>query len=425
MRSLSMPLTLAFITIVTGVHYSIAAGGSIYQTVESFVLVRIMHSVTVKNENSTRSEGLIEFKQGLSYVQQQQYEKAIEAFNKAEAKGHHSFQMLLIRAAAYQELKQYKEAYSDASRAIDMHPTNGLGYQVRAAIHQSTNNLDESIQDLTAGIKVSSGDLAARLYQTRGTILLRLGQQEEALADISKALELGNELPVVYYQKGRALLGLGKYKEAIESFSEALTRERNHYRSRRSRGWVYGCIGEFKNAIDDFNILLRHNPKDAVVHGLRGWVRLEDGDVDGALSDLQYAAEHGLSGSTTYLNIANALYAQGRLHEALKANTKALNFKDPDDEAAVYFQRGLLYLVAGKWKQAKALYQRALDRAVSVTDRIVIKNAIGDLEQAMNVYRKTKAPGQEIVAKLKVATEQISEAAKIPTECQQARYGEE
>lgn len=424
-ESLARPgrMTILFLLIAIG-YLSMPGIASAERGIELALHSRV---TIVKNDGTDEySEGFADFKQGLSHGLQKQYEQAIESFNRAEAKGLKTFELFLLRGQAYQELKRYKEALRDASRAIDMQPSNGFGYQLRANIYQSTENWKGSINDLSTGIKVASGNLAAGLYQSRGIVYLRLGKRVEAIEDFSEALSLGNVAPVVYYKRGRALAELGRYTEAINDFSEALSKEQGHYRSRLNRGWVYGCIGEFKSSIEDFNRLLSENSEDALARGLRGWVRLEDDDVEGGLSDLTYAAEHGFSDPLTYLNIASAFYLKGALGKALDANTKALTYKNPEYEAALSFQRGLLLLVSGEERKAKIMYGRARDRALKTPDRIVLQDAIGDLEEAMNTHSEIKDQALGIVTDLKEAVEKMPKVNKLsPKRCQQPRRNEE
>jgi len=301
----------------------------------------------------TQVRGYQDFREGISYAQQEQYAKAVEAFNRAEGMGFMSFELLVLRGNAHFEMAHFKEALIDAGRAIDSQPTSPYGHSLRARIHQGDEQWEQATQDASRGIALVPSSAAGDLYRARGINFLYLGNPQVAMNDLSQALQLGVVTPLVYFKRGRAFTELGRYPEAIDDFSEALRRQDNHYKSRLHRGWVYGCLGEFEKSLLDLNRLASDKPGDAVVHGMRGWIRLESGDVDGALSDLEYAVKNGDRNPSLYVNVASALYLKGSFTEALEANGKAFAFKDNANDAAVYFQRGLLLLVIGRVDEGK------------------------------------------------------------------------
>lgn len=377
-------------------------------------------------KDADQTQGVKDFNQGLSYGRHEEYEQAVNAFNKAEAEGFKAFELFLFRGQAYHEIKRYVEAEADASRAVALQPMNGYAYQLRAAIYQSTERWEDAIKDLSTGVTIASKELAAKLYQARGIINLRLARRKEALDDLSQALSLGNATPVVYYKRGRTYTELSRYSEAIQDFSEALKRQQNHYKSRLNRGWVNGCIGEFDKSIHDFDHLLSNTPEDVLVHGLRGWARLESNDVEGGLSDLLYAMEHGDKDPWTYLNIASAYYIKGMMNKAIDANAQGLALNDPSSQAVLHFQKGLLLLVAGRSKEARASYDRARKLAVKNSERLQLQEATADLREAVKFHEEIKGQAKQILKELE-KTLSITKVSKglIPKQCQQLRNRQE
>lgn len=382
-------------------------------------------SATEAKGRVEQSPGFTDFTQGLSYGKQEHYDQAIEALNKAEAKGFKTFELFLLRGQAYLELKRYEEAQANILQAIAMQPQNPHGYSLMAMVHQGTEQWEKAVEDLSKGIAAVPKKAAGELYQARGIANIRLNKQEQAIKDLSQALHLGRTAPVVYYKRGRAFTELGRYKEAIDDFSEALNKQKNHHRSLLNRGWVYGCIGEFKKSTRDFDQLLSENQEDALVHSLRGWVRLESDDVDGGLSDLIYAAEHGRSDPLTYLNLASAFYITGTLDKALEANAKAFALQDFESEAAISFQKGLLLLVSGKEREAKISYDHARGVALKFANRIELQEALADLQDAMNVHKEIKDAAQEIVKALEEAVSKTPKQEFSTKRCQQLRAKQE
>lgn len=386
-----------------------------------------------ESENIGHSEGSAAFKQGVTYANQKEYEKAIEAFKKAESKDFKPYELFIFRGLAYHQIKKYKEAENDASRAIEMQPANSMGYQLRSTIYESTGNRKRATANWEQAIRELSQRIAAvpnggdgKLYKERGILYLEIGRREEALSDLSHALRLGNAAPLVYYKRGLAYSELGRYREAIQDFSEALQLDHSHNRSLRDRGWVYGCLGEFDKSVQDFDQLISQTPEDVLVHGMRGWVRLEAGDVDGGLSDLAYALEHGDKNPWTYLNIASAYYLKGNIAKAIESNAQGLALNDPQSEGALLFEKGFLLLAAGKGKEAKVSYDRARKLALKNSDRLQLQEAIADLQEPVTFHKEIKGQVRQILRELE-KTLSMTKASKelIPTQCQQLRTRQE
>lgn len=376
-------------------------------------------------EESTQKKnapGYKDFLEGVSYGKQEQYEKAVEAFNRAQGKGLRSFELFLLRGQAYFELGKSADALKDARQAIEVKPRSPYGYSLRAMVHQADKQWDQAIEGLSKGITIVPKAAAGELYRARGISYLQLGRSKDAVNDLSQALQLGVATPLVYYKKGRALAQLGQYQKAIDDFSEALRLEDGHYKSRLDRGWAYGCIGEFKKSILDLDRLVSDKPKDLVARGMRGWVRLETGDVDGGLSDLLYALEHGQRDPLTYLNIAGAWYLKGNFQKAIDANAHALEVKDAQTEAAVYFQKGLILLVAGKANEAKTAYEQGKVAMGKTSERVELQDAIADLREAQSLHKHIAAESQPILQALEEKLSKMPSAERLITKrCQQPR----
>lgn len=335
----------------------------------------------VRSAVSPQSDPVEDFTQGQAYANQKKYKQAIEAFDSAEAKGLQLYELFIFRGLAHHEMRQFQKAKRDAETAVELQPSKMLGYELLAGAHYAMGSSDRAIADLTNGLTKVEEVERAKLHKARGILFLRLGHRDDAVRDLTRALELGHAPAVLYYNRGLAYMDLGRYELAIQDFSEAIRIEPGHYRSLRDRGWVYGCIGQFKQGIDDFDRVLALDPKDIGVHGMRGYVRLEAGDGEGSLADFVYALKHGSRDPWTFLNAASAYYAHDRMEKALEVNDKGLSLKDPDSESALQFQRGLFLLVSGRTKEAATRYNRAKAIALKRTDSLQLQEAIGDLKE--------------------------------------------
>lgn len=72
----------------------------------------------------------------------------------------------------------------------------------------------------TEGIALKSDD--ARAYNNRGAGKSELGQHEDAIVDLDRAIELNPKLPHPYNHRGRTKARLGRIPEAREDYQQAL-----------------------------------------------------------------------------------------------------------------------------------------------------------------------------------------------------------
>jgi tetratricopeptide (TPR) repeat protein len=372
------------------------------------------------------SEAFEDFKQGQAYANQKKYEKAIEAFNKAESKGLKLYELFVFRGFAYHENKQYQKAKRDAEQAIELEPARMLAYELQAGVHYAMGNSAEAIKEFTNGLTKVAGAERAKLQKARGIFLLKLGRREDAVSDLSHAVTLGDASAALYHYRGRAYSELGRYELAIQDYSEALKIEPGHDRSLRDRGWVYGCIGEFEKSVVDFNQLLEKSPKDVLTHGMRGYVRLEAGDRKGGLADLVYALEHGSKDPWTFLNAANAYYHHENMTKALEVNGHGLAIRDADIEYVLQFQRGLFLLVTGQNNEAAKFYKKAETGAFKKPDPLELQEAIADLNEAMHFHPQIADAAHAILKGLESTLSQTKAPSELrSSQCQRLRNRDE
>ncbi|MBX9722107.1 MAG: hypothetical protein K2X81_11975, partial [Candidatus Obscuribacterales bacterium] len=126
-------------------------------------------------------------------------------------------------------------------------------------------SLDEAVQ---SSILRTSGFIDAQpnnplLYATRASYLKQAKLYDAAIADYSKALELGesNQLAYMWYE-GRALAynTLGKETQALADFSKTIELKPQYIPAYYYRGRIYNNRKESEKALSDFNFVIESNP---------------------------------------------------------------------------------------------------------------------------------------------------------------------
>ena len=109
-------------------------------------------------------------------------------------------------------------ALSEATKLVAKRPSNSKVWRLRAYIFARTGNLENAVSDLTRAIELASPEPAH--YFDRGRYKLKLSDVAGAIADFSRGIELCDEYrddyyrESLYFMRADALLKSGKRNEA-------------------------------------------------------------------------------------------------------------------------------------------------------------------------------------------------------------------
>ncbi|MEZ0367765.1 MAG: tetratricopeptide repeat protein, partial [Candidatus Sericytochromatia bacterium] len=128
---------------------------------------------------------------------------------------------------------------------------------------------DTVINNQTQVLKQDPGNVSALIE--RGNAFREKNDYASALADHSKAIELGNSNARAYFARGLDYLALNQYEKALEDLSKALTLnpELNEAYARRGESRVR-LQSEYQKAIDDFDKAQSLGFSDARMQRYRG-----------------------------------------------------------------------------------------------------------------------------------------------------------
>ncbi len=188
----------------------------------------------------------------------------------------------------------------------------------------------------------------ARDYLLEGTEQSMRGQYKQAIATLSKAIELDPHHAEAYMNRGIAHLQSGEVERALEDFSQSLRLEPNplcYYN--RAQAWL--ARQELERAAADLDEALRLAPQDAEAYNMRAIVLAEQGAHDRALADIDRAIELGHRSGLS--NKAIILEMAGKPEEAVACWEQVLKAKPKD--AMALCRRGLLLERVGKREQAR------------------------------------------------------------------------
>lgn len=170
-------------------------------------------------------EGLIDV--GLSYIEIEQYEQAIETFERVIHIDDENQEAWVNKGFAHAELGEYeaaKSAYREALYIDDSTIDAAKAYLNLAYAEYETGITTEALEDVENALEIDKR--LPEAWFNRALFLNELGDHELALNSINNAISLGMRSAFVHEEKARALEGLERYEEA-EKQREMAAQERD------------------------------------------------------------------------------------------------------------------------------------------------------------------------------------------------------
>lgn len=137
-------------------------------------------------------------------------------------------------------------------------------------------------------------------YNNRGLIYFQSGQQEKALADYNKALQLNPELDNAYNNRANYYASRGQLAEALTDYEIALDLNPGNTRTWINQAITFRDLGLYDLALENLDMALMLGGLEENIYAERGRTYHLRGDWNCALADYQRALsamkQSGLAG---------------------------------------------------------------------------------------------------------------------------------
>ncbi len=201
--------------------------------------------------------------------------------------------------------------------------------------------------------------LATEVKDGRAVVYGNKGDNDRAIADHNKAIELDPKYAGAYNGRGRAYAAKQDYDHAIADFDKAIELDPKYALAYHNRGTAYEEKGEYDRSITDFDKAIELDPKFAPTYNNRGAAFEKKGDSDRAIADFDKAIEVDPKYAPAYNNRGNAYRKKGDSDRAIADYGKAIEL-DPIFSAA-YVNRGTAYEKKGDYDRSIADYSKAIE----------------------------------------------------------------
>jgi len=301
--------------------------------------------------------------------------------------------MEVALGAAYDQMKQPKDAIAAYQRAADMDPGDAHTLDALGQALLADNQLDEALKQFKLLAESDPEDTEAFVHI--GEIQRRQGKYEDALATIRKARKQDPTSLEAGYNEALLLDVLGRFDEAAQTYekmvdmtSHANGAYTNEEKSNRGfflerLGQVYHEESKTDQAIATYQKMIDMGG-DQALRGLEAQIEVygEAKMFDRAVELARKAVAAKPKDLDLNLMLAGTLLEQGKNDEALTMTRALLNNSDSD--RLVWLKLGQFYTEMRRWKDAEDAYAKATPLSTKTEDKsylLFLKGALAERQK--------------------------------------------
>lgn len=160
-----------------------------------------------------------------------------------------------------------------------MEPKYPLSWDQRALVHFNLGRTQEALADWSKALEL--GPRNPKSWLNRGCAHRSLGDLDTALADLSRAIELGPRMPQPWRERAETYRLLGRHANGLADASKGIELAREDAQSWHMRACVYADLGQWAKAASDWRKAVELQPGAPYFRYSMILSRLGRGDVAG------------------------------------------------------------------------------------------------------------------------------------------------
>jgi tetratricopeptide (TPR) repeat protein len=257
--------------------------------------------------------------------------------------------------------KHKATAIEEFEAALRLEPTD---YSSMVMVGQCRAFLLPVRSDLNTAAALFTGCIMHRLnhafpYACRAGVFDSLGRYKDALADYTRAIDLGAQLAQEWCNRGVTYANLGKHEQAIADYSKAIAQDPTYWGAWYNSAMAHERLRQTDKAIADYTEAIKLNPKDPGALNNRGTTYLRLKEYEKAVADLSRVVEDVDKGAPLAWNNRGYAYFERREYERAVADYSEAITLAPEWSLPVA-NRGSSYLNLKRYKEAFADFSTAI-----------------------------------------------------------------
>ncbi len=223
--------------------------------ISTLTCVVIVLSLILNYQSISEFVSKLHIGRGEALLDQGQYEKAMEEFDKAIDNMHTMTFAYSDRADALYLMGRYDEAIIDCNKVIALETKEYYPYFIKANIYLKTSQLDKALKEINLAMARKS--VFADIYTTRAMIYYRMNQYYMVLEDCDQAISLDPNQSIAFRIRGcvhakAGMINISEANKAIADFSSAILINPKDADAYYNRGSIYMQQGDNTQAVADF-----------------------------------------------------------------------------------------------------------------------------------------------------------------------------
>lgn len=236
-------------------------------------------------------------------------------------------------------------------------------YLKRGIAHLQTFQDEKALADCSKAIQLAPG--FADAYNARACVRTEGvntsdADLEKAIRDFTSALNLVQDSNG-YINRGRSYVTKKEYDRAVADYTKAIAIKPASSQAYNGRGRAYEGKRDLEKAVADYTTALKIDPQCLDAYQNRGKLFFRKQDYDRAIEDFTKAIRLGPSDISAYfisIDRGDAYTMKESFDEAIADYTEAIRLKS--DYTFAYNSRGFAYLAKGDYKKALSDYSRII-----------------------------------------------------------------
>ena len=252
---------------------------------------------------------------GNYYAINNEYDKAIEYYNKAiEADSKDDYPYIGL-GIVYYDLKEYDKAKECYKKAIEANPKDAYSYNGLGNTYYDLKEFNKAIEYYNKAIEIDPKD--AYSYNGLGNTYYDLKEFNKAIEYYNKAIEIDPKDAYPYSGLGNTYYDLKEFDKAIEYYNKAIEIDPKETFSHNRLGNIQSNLKKYDKAIEYYNKAIENDPKYLSPYYNLGLTYYK-------LQEFDKAKEYYNKAIEIDPKYAKAYYGLGNVYNALKEYDKAL-----------------------------------------------------------------------------------------------------
>jgi tetratricopeptide (TPR) repeat protein len=372
------------------------------------VLAELLRRLSLRNEKYFRriafGAALLFLYCGVaSFYELRFYRDARTFFTEAIARTPRNALCYNNRAVYYgNDLHDHEAALKDFNKAIELYPTYMVAIANRGVTHDNLGQKDEAIADLEKALATNPNSPNPDFIIRIANLRYLLNDFTGSIADYNRLLAMDKMYPRIYSKRAGSEAMLSQAEQALQDADKALGLDPKDEEAYNSRGLANRLLGRLDEAVNDFNLAIHIKDDYSRPYNNRGAVYFAQGRPEKALEDFDKAIQLDSHFADAYSNRGSVKHQLGKDEVALKDLDTALRLNPNSAEA--YQNRGVVKNVLEMFPEALADFNQALklkpDNTGVHLGRGISKFYLGDKAGACEDWRTASARGANDAAAL-------------------------